>query len=164
MSVYHFHNEDMDGFVEQLEMFTDHAQKLIKIMSSILRLDEETEMFECGDYTYYGITGFCQILLTEKSDAVDRVLPFITEETLHKPIVKEVLTEEDKYSIATYNIYPLYLAIDNDNLSLIQKMIQRGADVNKLAATSLGYTFSCLCYAANKGNIEIAKTGEWSSG
>jgi len=157
MSVYHLHNEDMDGFVEQLEMFTDHAQKLIKIMSSILRLDEETEMFECGDYTYYGITGFCQILLTEKSDAVDRVLPFITEETLHKPIVKEVLTEEDKYSIATYNIYPLYLAIDNDNLSLIQKMIQRGADVNKLAATSLGYTFSCLCYAANKGNIEIAK-------
>ena len=61
MSVYHLHNEDMDGFVEQLEMFTDHAQKLIKIMSSILRLDEETEKFECGDYTYYGITGFCQV-------------------------------------------------------------------------------------------------------
>ena len=51
----------MDGFVEQLEMFTDHAQKLIKIMSAILRLDEEAEKFEYEDYNYYGITGFCQV-------------------------------------------------------------------------------------------------------
>ena len=62
MSVQHLHNEDMDGFVEQLEMFTDHAQKLIKIMSAILKLDEEAQEFGYEDSTYYGITGFCQVL------------------------------------------------------------------------------------------------------
>ena len=62
MSVYHLHNEDMDGFVEQLEMFTDHGQKLIKMMSAILKLDEEAQEFEHADSTYYGITGFCQVL------------------------------------------------------------------------------------------------------
>ena len=62
MSVYHIHNEDMDGFVEQLEMFTDHAQKLIKIMTGILKLDQEVEEFENDGCIYYGATGFCQVM------------------------------------------------------------------------------------------------------
>ena len=61
MSVYHLHNEDMDGFVEQLEMFTDHAQKLIKVMSGILKLDEESEEYEKDGSIYYGATGICQV-------------------------------------------------------------------------------------------------------
>ena len=62
MSVYHIHNEDMDSFVQQLEMFTDHAQKLIKIMSGILKLDQEAVELDVNDgFIYYCATGFCQV-------------------------------------------------------------------------------------------------------
>ena len=91
--------------------------------------------------------------MTKEKDSVDKVMPFITEETLHKPILKEVDAKED----ATYNIYPIHLAIDSSNLSLIRDMIQRGADVNKMAVKYGGSTVSCLSLAANQGNIEIVR-------
>ena len=74
MSVYHIHNEDMDGFVQQLEMFTDHAQKLIKIMSSILNLDQESEQFENNGSIYYGATGFCQVRSMRGYDSKAHIL------------------------------------------------------------------------------------------
>ena len=61
MAVYHINSEDMDGFVEQLEMYTDHAEKLIKIMSSILNLDTLEEEFEHNGFTYKNISGFGKV-------------------------------------------------------------------------------------------------------
>ena len=87
---------------------------------------------------------------------MDKVMPFITEETLHKPILKEVDADEDEDD-ARYNVYPIHLAIESGNLSLIRIMIQRGADVNKMAVLHGGSTVSCLSLAANQGNIEIVR-------
>ena len=175
MSVYHIHNEDMDGFVQQLEMFTEHAQKLIKIMSGILKLDQESEEFENDGSIYYGATGFCQVwsmrisliiyvtkahlfiqlILSEEEESIDKVLPFITDETLHKPILMK--DEQDEKNKSIYNIFPLYLAATTSRWSLLPKMLERGSDVNKLAVSVSGFTDSCLSQAASQGAVEAVK-------
>lgn len=60
----------MDSFVQQLEMFIDHAKKLVKIMSWHLKLDQEAEFDES---IYFGVTGFCQLNLSEEEETIDKV-------------------------------------------------------------------------------------------
>ena len=64
------------------------------------------------------------------------------------------MKEEDE---KVYNLFPLYLATTNSRWSLLPKMIERGADVNKLAVFETGYTDSCLSQAASQGAVESVK-------
>ena len=94
---------------------------------------------------------FVQLILSEEEESLDKVLPFITEETLQKPIL---MKEEDE---KVYNLFPLYLATTSSKWSLLPKMIERGADVNKLAVFESGYTESCLSQATSQGAVESVK-------
>jgi len=150
MAVYHINSEDMDGFVEQLEMYTDHAEKLIKIMSSILNLDTLEEEFEHNGFTYKNISGFGKVILSG-GGSVEQMLPFVSEETVKKPIFKRVKNETGE---AMYNIALLWLACDVGDVSLMKELIARGADIDKVTVDGNGYTTSCLCLSAEVGDLE----------
>ena len=133
------------------------------------------EEFENDGSIYYGATGFCQVwsmrisliiyvtkahlfiqlILSEEEESIDKVLPFITDETLHKPILMK--DEQDEKNKSIYNIFPLYLAATTSRWSLLPKMIERGSDVNKLAVFGSGSTDSCLSQAASQGAVEAVK-------
>ena len=44
----------------------------------------------------------------------------------------------DEKNSTVYNIFPLYLAVSTSRWSLLPRMIERGADVNKLAVSGSG--------------------------
>ena len=64
------------------------------------------------------------------------------------------MKEEDE---KVYNLFPVYLATTAGRWSLLPKMIERGADVNKLAVFESGYTESCLSQATSQGAVESVK-------
>ena len=70
--------------------------------------------------------------------------------------MKKEPDEDENYS-SVYNIFPLYLATTASRWSLLPKMIERGADVNRLAVFESGYTDSCLSEAAAQGAVETVK-------
>ena len=65
--------------------------------------------------------------------------------------------KKDDNDSSVYNIFPLYLATTASRWSLLPKMIERGADVNKLAVFDSGYTDSCLSQAAAQGSVKTVK-------
>ena len=74
---------------------------------------------------------------------------------MHLILFKLVLDLDKVYDV--YYISPLYLATTAGKWSLLPKMIERGADVNKLAVFDSGYTDSCLSEAASQGAVETVK-------
>ena len=83
--------------------------------------------------------------------SVEQMLPFVSEETVKKPIFKRVKNETGD---AMYNISLLWLACDVGDVSLMKELIARGADIDKVTVDGNGYTVSCLCLSAEVGDLE----------
>merc|ERR1711915_432935 len=83
--------------------------------------------------------------------SVEQMLPFVSEETVKKPIFKRGKNETGE---AMYNIALLWLVCDVGDVSLMGELIARGSDIDKVTVDGNGYTTSCLCLSAEVGDLE----------
>ena len=86
MTVYHLHNEDMPGMMEQLETFTDHAQSLLKIMSGELEVERVVKLWRHEAVTYREISGLAQLVVSA-AGSLPSMIPFVSDENINRRIL-----------------------------------------------------------------------------
>ena len=152
MTVYHLHNEDMTGMMEQLETFSDHAQSLMTTMSGVLEVERVVRQWRHGSVSYREITGLAQMIVSS-AGSVQQVLPFLSEETINR----RALSLETAPGELLYYPGPLWLACRAGELELARLLISRGANINQAAFTPGGFPLSCLTVAAEAGHLQLVQ-------
>ena len=152
MTVYHLHNEDMPGMMEQLETFTDHAQSLMRTMSAELGLERVARQWRHGSVTYREITGLAQMIVSA-ADSVHQLVPFLSEENINR----RALSLEQPGEERLFYPGPLWFACQAGELELARVLLSRGADINQAAFTPGGHALSCLSVAAGGGHHQLVQ-------